>query len=142
MLKGRAPRDPTDPKTWAKAMQQGGGAGIYGDFLFGEFNRFGQSPTETLAGPAIGTAADAARLWAKGVRGEADFGDALRLVQNNTPFLNLFYTRIALDYLILHDVQEYISPGTLARMERRAQREQGQTMLYRPSQDRMRPITQ
>lgn len=141
MLKGRSPRDPADPKTWVKAMQQGGGAGIYGDFLFGEFNRFGQSPTETLAGPAIGTAADAARLWAKGVRGEADFGDALRLLQNNTPFLNLFYTRIALDYLILHDVQEYFAPGTLARMERRAVQDQGQTLLYRPSQDRLKPVT-
>ncbi len=141
MLKGKTPRDPKDPNTIIKAFTQGGGAGIYGDFLFGEYNRFGQSPLETAAGPALGTAADVGRLWAKMIRGEADAGDALRLAQNNTPYLNLFYTRIALDYLILYDVQEAIAPGTLRRMERRAKRDQGQTFLISPSQDRLRPFT-
>jgi hypothetical protein len=75
------------------------------------------------------------------IRGEADAGDALRLAQNNTPYLNLFYTRIALDYLILYDVQEAIAPGTLRRMERRAKRDQRQTFLISPSQDRLRPFT-
>jgi hypothetical protein len=51
MLKGKTPRDPKDPNTIIKAFTQGGGAGIYGDFLFGEYNRFGQSPLETAAGP-------------------------------------------------------------------------------------------
>lgn len=136
------PRDPTDPKTIAKAFTQGGGAGIYGDFLFGEYNRFGQSPLETLAGPTLGTAADATRLWARMVRGDADAGDAMRLALNNTPFMNLFYTRIALDYLILYDMQEAFAPGTLRRMERRAERETGQTFLLSPSRDRAKPFTQ
>jgi hypothetical protein len=141
MLKGKTPRDPKDPTTMLKAFTQGGGAGIYGDFLFGEYNRMGQSPTETLAGPAIGTGADVIRLWSKMVRGDADAGDVLRLAQNNTPFINLFYTRMALDYLILYDMQEAISPGTLRRMERRAEREQGQTFLMPPSAERMTPLT-
>ena len=141
-LKGRTPRDPTKKETILKAFTQSGGAGIYGDFLFGEYNRFGQSPLETAAGPVLGTGADVTRVWARMVRGEADAGDFMRLSVDNTPFLNLFYSRIALDYLILYDMQEAIAPGTLRRMERRAQRENGQTFLAPPSADRLRPFTQ
>lgn len=141
LIKGKTPRDPMDPKTIAKAFTQGGGAGIYGDFLFGEYNRFGGTPLETLAGPTLGTAADATRLWAKMIRGEADGGDAMRLALNNTPYMNLFYTRMALDYLILYDMQEAFAPGTLRRMERRTERETGQTMFISPARDRMQPFT-
>lgn len=140
-LKGKSPRDPHDPKTYLKAFTQGGGAGIYGDFLFGEFNRMGQSPAESLMGPVFGVGIDATKLWSKLIRGEADAGDALRLAQNNTPFLNLFYTRMALDYLILYDMQESIAPGTLARMEQSARNNTGQTFLLSPSADRLRPFT-
>jgi hypothetical protein len=140
MLKGRSPRDTSDPKTYLRAFTQGGGAGIYGDFLFGEFNRIGQSPAETLAGPTLGVGFDAVKLWSRLVRGDADAGDALRLAQNNTPFLNLFYTRIVLDHLILHDMQEWVAPGTLERMQRRAKEETGQTFLVSPA-DRLRPFT-
>jgi hypothetical protein len=141
MLKGKEPRPANDPKTWLKAFTQGGGAGIYGDFLFGEYSRMGQSPTETLAGPAIGTAADVVRLWSKMTRGEADAGDFLRLSLNNAPFMNVFYVRPILDYAILWDVQESIAPGTLRRMERRAQTDAGQTFLLSPANDRLRPFT-
>jgi hypothetical protein len=140
LLKGKTPRDPDDPKTYLKALTQGGGAGIYGDFLFGEFNRIGQSPAETLAGPSLGAGFDAVKLWSRLVRGDADAGDALRLAQNNTPFINLFYTRLALDTLILHDMQEFVAPGTLERMQRRAKDESGQTFLVSPN-DRLRPFT-
>ena len=141
LLKGRTPRDPTDWKTILAAMTQGGGAGIYGDFLFGEFNRFSRTPLETAAGPTLGTASDVLRLWSGLVRGDADAGDALRLALNNTPFINLFYSRPVLDYLILWDIQEAISPGTLRRMQRRIEREQGQSFLISPATDRARPIT-
>jgi hypothetical protein len=141
MLKGKSPRDTKDPKTYLKAFVQGGGAGIYGDYLFGEWNRFGQSPLESLAGPTLSTGNDALRLWSRLRSGEADAGDALRLAQNNTPFLNLFYTRMALDYLILYDMQEAIAPGTLRRMEKRTRDEYGQTFLLSPVSDRAQPFT-
>lgn len=141
MLKGRTPRDPSDVKTIAAAMVQGGGAGIYGDFLFGQYSRSGNRALETLAGPVLGTGAEIANTWAKLRAGEADGGDALRLAISNTPFANLFYTRIALDYLFLYDVQEAISPGTLRRMEQRVEKDNGQTFLWAPSQDRLQPFT-
>jgi len=147
IAKGREPRDPTDPKTWAAAFLQGGGAGIYGDFLFADFNRAGGSALATLAGPAFGTADDAVKAvaairdWAAGKKDDAPDAEVFRLFKNNTPFLNLFYTRAALDYLILYDIQEAVSPGSLRRMERRLKKDQNQEFILPPSKNRVRSFT-
>lgn len=134
LLKGRNPRDPEDPNTMVAAMLQGGGAGIYGDFLFGDYSRFGRTPLESLAGPVPSLAAETLALAQGLARGNRDAGDALRLAINNTPFMNLFYTRIALDYLFLYSVQEAVSPGTLQRMQSRIEQQNGQTFWLPPTE--------
>lgn len=139
-VKGRQPRPPNDYKTWMAAMTQGGGFGIMGDFMFGEVSRFGNKPLETLAGPTLGTAANALDLWAKIRSGDDAASSALRLAQNNTPFLNLFYTRIAMDHLFLWSVQEAMNPGSLRRTEQRIQKENGQKFLVKPSQSYLDPL--
>lgn len=139
-VKGRQPRPADDPKTWIAAMTQGGGFGIMGDFMFGEVSRFGNKPLETLAGPTLGTAANALDLWAKIRSGDDAASSALRLAQNNTPFLNLFYSRIAMDYLFLYSVQEAMNPGSLRRTEQRIQQENGQKFLVKPSQSYIDPL--
>jgi hypothetical protein len=143
IAKGREPRDPSDWKTWAAAMQQGGGLGIYGDFLFGEYNRFGGGALETLMGPGVGTASDILRAFGefkdgfadgKPVEGAKKTGAALfRVGVNNVPFVNLFYTKAALDYLVLYQISEALSPGYLRRMERRLEKENGQKFILPPS---------
>jgi hypothetical protein len=55
------------------------------------------------------------------------------VLYQNTPYLNLFYARPVLDYLILWNMQEAVSPGTLRRMERTVAREQDQQFWLRPS---------
>lgn len=126
MLKGYwPPRDPSDWKVLSAAFVQGGAAGIYGDFLFGEVNRFGGGLLTTAAGPTIGSAFEgitlvnsAIRIAGGAVTGEESkipAGDALNLVLANTPFANLFYTRPALDYLFLNSLREAVSPGYLKR---------------------------
>ncbi|MDO9344829.1 MAG: hypothetical protein Q7T99_15225 [Pseudomonas sp.] len=139
-VKGRQPRPADDPKTWIAAMTQGGGFGIMGDFMFGEVSRFGNKPLETLAGPTLGTAANVVDLWAKVRSGDDAASSALRLAQNNTPFLNLFYTRIAMDHLFLWSVQEAMNPGSLRRTEQNIQKESGQKFLVRPSQSYLDPF--
>jgi len=140
IAKGREPRPVDDPKTWVAAMVQGGGFGIFGDFMFGEVSRFGNKPLETLAGPTLGTAASAVDLWSKVRSGDDAAASAMRLAQNNTPFLNLFYTRIAMDHLFLYSVQEALNPGSLRRTEQRIQKENGQQFLVRPSQSYADPL--
>ncbi len=133
LAKGRTPRDPTDPKTWGAAMVQGGGLGIYGDFLFGEANRFGGGLIGTLAGPAAGSAGDLFDIWTRVRDGDDAAAQSFRFALNHTPFVNLFYTRTALDHLLLFQVQEALNPGSVERMQRRVERDNRQTFLIPPS---------
>lgn len=142
MAKGREPRTPDkDPlsahnfKLMAAAMQQGGGLGIYGDFLFGEYNRFGGGAVETLAGPAVGTASDVLRAFSEFKEGDVRQGGAAlaKTAINTTPFLNLFWARAGLDHLIINQALETLNPGYLRRMERRLEKENGQQFMIPPS---------
>tara|TARA_B110000444_G_scaffold112796_1_gene106425 strand:+ start:4103 stop:6631 length:2529 start_codon:yes stop_codon:yes gene_type:complete len=138
MLKGRSPREFNDDyennsKIIFGALAQGGGFGIYGDFLFGEYSRYGTSFLSSLAGPTIGQVDAVAELWTKARKGE-DFGATLLAIgKNNTPFINLFYTRMALDYMFLYQLQEMTNPGYLSRLEQRIMTENNQEFYMPPS---------
>ena len=117
--------------------------GIMGDFVFGEFNRFGRSALATAAGPTFGTADDLLELWAKArdtdKMGRGNYGadlaaSTLRTVASNTPFASLFWLRPAVNYLALYPIQEKLNPGYLRRMEGRIARENKQTFWAPPSQ--------
>ncbi len=138
IFKGREPRQLwVDGKPHAAtiigAMAQGGGLGIFGDFLFGEFSRQNRTFTATMAGPFLAQLDDVMDLYTSFKKGE-DFGAKMqRLALNNTPMLNLFYTRAALDYLILYQLQEAMSPGSLQRMEKKMENNSGQHFFVPPS---------
>lgn len=134
MLKGRKPRPIDNPKTWAAAMAQGGAMGIYGDFLFGEGNRFGQGFLTTLGGPTIGKADQVYQLWSKFKQGDDAAAQAVKFTISNTPYANLFYTRMAMDYLFLYELQDSLNPGYLRRMERRVEQETGSEWWLRPTE--------
>jgi hypothetical protein len=133
------PRNPADPKVFLAAMAQGGAAGLYGDFLFSQVNRFGGGVLETVAGPTIGGVADAIDTGLKardaaiglvsGQEAKAPAAEALNLALNNTPFINLFYTRPALDYLFINSLREAVSPGYLKRQKDQRLKEFGQTKI-------------
>lgn len=140
MLKGRNPRPPNDKDTWIAAMLQGGALGIYGDFLFGEANRFGGGPIQTTAGPVLGAAEDAIKLYHRLKSGDDAAASAFRFGLNNTPFINLFYARAAADYLFFYSLQEVMNPGYMRRMETRAKKENEQTFWLAPSESALRPF--
>jgi len=52
---------------------------------------------------------------------------------NNTPMLNLFYLRTAMDYAVIYQLQEMANPGYLRRMERKIERENKQHFFVPPS---------
>lgn len=134
LVKGKEPRPVNDPRTWLAAMQQGGGLGIYGDFLFGQYSRTGSSLSTALAGPAFGPIDTLMDLKTRVQKGDHVAAAAFKAAIDNTPFLNLFYTRMAMDYLFIYRIQESLNPGFLRRMERRAQTENGQTYWLPPSE--------
>lgn len=133
------PRDPGDPRTWIAAMQQGGAWGIYGDFLFSQTNRFGGGLMSTLAGPTLGTAADAAQIalegrdyalaTASGDEGRFSSANMLSLAIGNTPFANLYYIKPSADWLILQTLREMASPGYIRRQQKKRLTEYGQRPL-------------
>lgn len=138
IAKGREPRQFNDDaannaKIMAAAMVQGGGLGIYGDFIFGDMNRFGGNPLSTAAGPSLGLASDIVSLWQKAKNGDDASAQAFTLALNNTPFLNLFYSRLALDYMLLYDIRESMNPGYLKRMEKRIKKNNNQEFMFPPS---------
>jgi hypothetical protein len=134
MLKGREPRPVDDLRTWYAAMAQGGGLGLYGDFLFGEYSRMGRTFSASLVGPVIGNLDTLADLITRARNGDDLAGVGLKALLDNTPFMNLFYLRPVLDYLVLYQIQEALNPGFLRRMEGRIMRDNGQDFIFPPSQ--------
>lgn len=137
-LRGYEPRQPEEADDWVRvisaAMVQGGGAGIYGDFLFGSANRFGGGAIGTLAGPTLGTAGQLIDIWSRTKEGDLKAADVFNVALQNTPFVNLWYTRPALEYLVLGALHESLSPGYQRRQERRRLEDFGQERLWRPLQ--------
>ncbi len=134
LIKGREPRDPLNPQTIIAALAQGGGLGLYGDFLFGEYSRFGKSLVSSVAGPVAGAADTIAELYTRVRNGDDTAAVAFKALLDNTPFNNLFWLRPLLDYTILFNIQESLNPGYLRRMERRVERENEQQFLFKPSE--------
>lgn len=134
LAKGREPRDPASPSTWFAAATQGGGFGILGDFLFGDYNRFGQNFSETALGPVIGQGINSVlEVWNRIKDGKDVKAEIFRDALNNTPFINLFYTRLALDYAFLWQIQEALNPGFVRRFERRVRDQNHQKFWLSPS---------
>jgi hypothetical protein len=143
LLTGKDPRDMTTVKFWGAAFAQGGGVGIFGDLLYtgmGGNNRAGVPNWTSLLGPVISSGFEAIDLTAgnigQAMRGERTrFGaETVRFTRSHLPFVNLWYAKAALDHAVLHDLQEYLSPGYLSRMRQAARREWGQDFWWRPGQ--------
>lgn len=114
--KGKDPRDMTTPEFWIAAMAQGGGLGIFGDFLFSDVNRFGRGIESTLAGPTVGFLDDALRfsvgnaqevIAGEGTNAGREF---VQLLRNYTPGGSLWYLRLAYEREVLDQMQLMLDP--------------------------------
>ena len=122
------------------AMLKGGALSLYGDFLFSNTTQGGTSALAAFGGPLAGDVETLFNLrgqTASAVEKEdaSTVGASLvRLAKGHIPAANLWYTKAATDHLIFHQMQEYFSPGYLSRMQRRAQREFGQSYWWEPGE--------
>lgn len=136
----RVPRNLGDAtKIGLAALAQGGGLGIFGDFLFGQMNRFGVSNFSSFGGPVATDLMELYGIFQKwgqslGTDSKHDFWpDLARWGLHHVPFQNLIWFKGALDYMLMYHVYEAMSPGWWERMNRRELKEQGRTMQgYRP----------
>jgi hypothetical protein len=144
IMKNKTPKDPLAYATWLAALTQSGGAGLYGDFFFGNADRFGGGLLSDLAGPTISDIAnlgtlvmeDRDRLWQLATgelkNGNKLWGDLFKFGLDNTPYINLHFLRAGLDLAILNSFQEWLSPGTFRRREREMKKTYGQGYLIDP----------
>ncbi len=101
-----------DDKFLSAAFMQGGGLGIFGDLVFSDHTRFGQTFTETVLGPKFGMVNDTAKLIQVSAGGIHDavasgqtnvLGDLVQYVDRYTPdvwqthlFMNAFFDQMEL----------------------------------------------
>jgi hypothetical protein len=138
---GRDPRNVKDKAFWAAAMLQGGGLGIYGDFLFANVNRYGGGFTQTIGGPLVQRANDFWNLTAGNLielaSGEkTHFGrELVKFARGNVPGGNIFYLRLAWERVFLDQVQRLADPEATKAFRRQQKffaRQFGQDYYWSP----------
>lgn len=121
-----------DDEFWGAAILQGGGFGIFGDFLFAAQSRSGNGFADTFAGPI----ADDGWALVNLARAENPRRSLVREVKGFIPGNNLWFARTALDRLVADQINELINPDfadSYRRLERYAD-EQGTDFWWRPGE--------
>lgn len=80
---------PIDEKFVIAALQQGGGLGIFGDFVFSDVNRFGGGLTETITGPT-GELLDTSVRFTLGNLREALSGEETNILGESVQILDRY----------------------------------------------------
>ncbi|MCC8461187.1 MAG: hypothetical protein LN545_04270 [Candidatus Megaira endosymbiont of Carteria cerasiformis] len=80
------------------SILKGGGLGLYGDFIFGQYNRYGHTLTQSLSGPVFSITDDIASIYSNLKDGNTDkaVAEAESIMHRYTPGRNLFYLAPAL----------------------------------------------
>lgn len=147
LVQGRDPRSMDSAGFWGAAVLQGGGLGIYGDFLFSGVNRFGGGLTSTVAGPLAGRA-DRLRDLIVGNAEQAAAGEKTNfgrelvgVLRQNTPGGSLWYMRAAYERIVLDQLQERLDPGAhraFRRKMRQQEKAYGNRYWWQPGETRPR----
>ena len=141
MAKGRDPRPMDDPEFWGAAFLQGGGLGIYGDFLFADLNRFDRGLPTTIAGPVVGFADDVKNLTLGNIIEAAQGEDTkvasemIGFTQRYAPGGTIWYVRLALERMLFDQAKLWADPDAgkkIRRTKRKYAREYGQDFWWEP----------
>jgi hypothetical protein len=127
---------------WGASTLQGGGWGIYGDFLGATENRFGGGIGSTAAGPMVGSINNVGKLGFSTVR--AGLGDKkahpgadlVKVMKQEIPGSSLWISRLAFERLVADQMQQELDPnyrGSWRAMQRRA-KQQGQDFWWEPGE--------
>ena len=126
LVAGKRPEGPDyfNADFFQRAMINGGAMGIYGDLLFGEYDKTYQSFAQAVLGPVLGgTFNTSAELFAGLRKGDPSASKAFRLLINNVPYSNLLVLRPVMDYLFLDEIQDNLTPGYKKRKRKRMKEE-------------------
>ncbi|WP_445486910.1 hypothetical protein [Rhodopseudomonas sp. RCAM05734] len=149
-------RDPLslDPTTgnglraWGKATLQGGGFGVFGDILFLDQTKQGNSWAATLAGPLAASAESILgdfvikNIQQAGKGQDTHFaGDALYALGRHIPGSSLWFTRLAFQRGVLDQLALMADPRArerFSRIEQQAKKDWGQSYWLPPGRTEAR----
>jgi hypothetical protein len=143
VLQGKDPIDMHKGRFWAKAVAQGGGFAIAGDLFLVDPAAGGTDAAtnaiKNLAGPTVGAASElmlkdvSENLWqaseGKDTHWQAELAS---WAKSETPGASLWWLRPIIDHGFMNAMNENLSPGYLARMQQRAQKDWGAGYWWRP----------
>ncbi len=126
-----------------QAFTQGGGFGIFGDFILGDLNRFGGGIGQAIGGPVADTATDFVNLTAGNMvqlftGGETKAAEeARRFVAKTTPGRSLWFLRLAYDRMLMDNLRRLTDPKAEKAFRRRGRyvRELGTDTWWSPGQN-------
>jgi len=101
-----------------RGLLRSGAGTIAGDYLFGEFDRHGHSILGNFAGPTYGQVENLMDLRNEFMNGLtkgkwAPFAaGALHEARGNLPFVDMWWTFKAFDYLVTYRLLEWLNPAT------------------------------
>jgi len=144
IIQGKTTKDADNTKFWMASMMQGGGFGIFGDFLFSDASRFGSDLGSTLTGPVVGLGNDIYRTFKGNFDRTLDpdqetkfMADSFQMAKRYIPAVKLWYTRLLLERLMLDQVERMIDPKfdtRMSRIEGKMKRDYGQEFWWAPGE--------
>jgi len=140
MSKGRDLK-PLDAKFWGAAFLQGGGFGIFGDFLFQNASRYDGGLSETIAGPVVGLIDDFRKLtfgnmYQAATGKTTNFNSELiGFTARYTPGSSIWYARLAFERLVVDQAKLFVDPKAKTKMRRtesKYRKQMGQKYWWSP----------
>jgi hypothetical protein len=133
----------TSAKFWSAAFIQGGGAGIFGDFLYSAESRFGKGFVSTMAGPGVGLVDDmkemvVGNLYSLTHGDDTNIGrEVVKFAERYSPGGSLWYSRLALERAMWDQLQNAVDSKAgrgFRREERNRRKDYDQEHWWRPGQ--------
>jgi len=152
LVAGKETMDMTTGAAWLRAAAQGGGLGIFADFIFKDQSRFGGSMVATLAGPSAAAMetllgrlllAHTQQAFVAAINQDEkafekilqSFGSTLTdEVRKNMPS-QLWYTKLVFDRYVYQTISQIADPdyiGKLHKRESRLKRDEDRGYLFQP----------
>lgn len=134
LAKGEAPPNPLDPKTFTEAMLRSGAGGMIGDTVHGMMydKDIATGAAKLLAGPVLSQAWPIGNMVSNAIKskpiGPAVTDFALKQIPGN----NLFWSKAAINYLVLDEIRNAVDPGFYVKKQiRDMKNSQGQQRVGR-----------
>lgn len=144
IAKGREPREMDNPEFWGSAVFQGGGLGIFGDYMFADYTVYGRNPiSSAIAGPMFGLIYDVGKLSIGNIqelmKGDDPkvASDIIKFAAKYNPASSIWYSRLAFERLIVNQAEMWADDKAKKRFrqhEKKLKREQNQNYWWRPGQ--------